>query len=130
MQWVRLDAAIASHDKILALAADPSPHRWRAAASYVFSLGWSGAAETDGRIPVSALQMVHGTSKTAALLVRYRLWEALPSGGWGIVNWAKRQPLVTTTEAVRAAQSAGARRANCQRWHGPDCGCWKKFGAG
>ena len=42
LPWVRLDANIATHDKMLALLADPSPQKWQAAASYMFALAWAG----------------------------------------------------------------------------------------
>ena len=50
LPWVRLDANIATHDKILNLLSDPSKHKWQAIASYMFALGWSGGHGTDGEI--------------------------------------------------------------------------------
>lgn len=120
LPWVRLDSNIASHDKILALLSDPSATRWQAVASYMFALGWSGAHGTDGRVPNHALVFVHGSHKTARLLVKYRLWEEC-SGGYLIVNYATRQQTKAITDATKAAQSAGARRANCKRHHGETC---------
>jgi len=124
LRWVRLDANIASHDKVLHLLSDPSPKRWQAVASYVFALGWSGGAATDGFIPRAALPMIHGTSATATLLVKYRLWEET-SGGWRVPNFNQRQELSIVTEAKRHAQRAGALKGNCIRHHGKDCHCWK-----
>lgn len=125
LPWVRLDSHIASHDKVLSLLSDPSGKRWQAAFSYVCALGWSGDHGTDGAIPKTALPFVHGTPATARLLVTYRLWtESLT--GWDIVNYEKRQELSIVREGKRAAQAAGARKANCQRWHGPECGCWRE----
>lgn len=124
LPWVRLDSNIAGHDKILHLLSDPSAKRWQAAASYMFSLGWAGAAGTDGVIPTAALPFVHGTQTTATLLVSYGLWERVTTG-WKIRNFEQRQELAIVTEAKRAAAAAAAKKANCIRWHGPDCGCWK-----
>lgn len=124
LPWVRLDANIAAHDKMLHLLSDPSPKKYQAAASYMFSLAWSGGTGTDGAIPKAALPVVHGTETTARLLVKYGLWsEALT--GWQIRNFEQRQELQIVSEAKRAAQRAGALKANCRRFHGPDCGCWR-----
>jgi hypothetical protein len=124
LSWIRLDANIASHDKILNLLADPSTSRWQAVSVYVFALGWSGAHGTDGFVPRNALGMVHGTPKIARLLEKYHLWiEA--TAGWKIVNFAERQQLSAVTEGKKQAQRLGAIKANCQRWHGDSCGCWK-----
>lgn len=120
LPWVRLDSNIASHDKMLALLSDPSTVRWQAAASYMFALGWCGSHGTDGRVPSHALLFVHGSQKTARLLVKYRLWEEA-SGGFQVVNYAARQQTNAITEATKAAQSQGARKANCKRHHGDTC---------
>lgn len=122
LPWVRLDSNIGSHDKVTDLLADPSPKRWQAYASYMTALGWCGGQETDGRIPTSALPFVHGTSTTARLLVKYRLWEE-GTGCWWIVNYAERQQLAAVTQAKKIAQSLGARKANCRRFH--EAGCTK-----
>jgi hypothetical protein len=68
---------------------------------------------------------VHGTTGTARLLVKYRLWEEALTG-YRIKNYEERQELSIVSEAKRAAQAAGARKANCHRWHGPECNCWKE----
>lgn len=128
LPWVRLDVNIGSHDKVLSLLADPSPKRWQAYASYMTALAWSGGHGTDGRIPAAALPFVHGTATTARLLVTHRLW-AERVGAWQIVNYESRQELQVITEAKRAAQSAGGRKARCRANHGPDCGCWMKGGS-
>jgi len=117
LPWVRIDSNIASHDKILALIHDPSPRRWQAAFSYVCSIGWSGDAGTDGRIPTAALPFIHGTPTTARLLVDYGLWERDERRGWEIHNFADRQQ----TSATAALRRVDAQRAACIRWHGPDC---------
>lgn len=125
LPWVRLDANIGSHDKILALASDPSPKRWQALASYMISLAWSGGHGTDGRIPTAALPFVHGTTTTARLLVKHRLWTE-ETAAWSIVNYDQRQELHIVTESKRVAQSLGGKKARCRTNHGPDCGCWKE----
>jgi hypothetical protein len=124
LPWVRLDTNIASHDKILALSADPSPRRWQALASYCFALAWSGGQGTDGFIPGYALHFVHGSPQTARLLVKYRLWEEKPNG-YQIRNYDTRQVLNDVAEADRKAHVKAGRKGNCIRWHGEDCGCWK-----
>ncbi len=126
LPWVRLDANIASHDKVLDLLDDPSPKRWQAAASYMFALGWCGAQGTDGRITPAALPFVHGTTTTARLLVKHGLWDETPPRGWCIRNYELRQETAVVTEGKRAAQRAAARRTNCIRYHGQDCGCWRR----
>ena len=120
LPWVRLDSHIASHDKILNLLADPSPKRWQAAFSYVCALGWSGDQGTDGRIPVVALPFVHGTTTTARLLVKYRLWEE-GVGCWQIHNYAARQELAVVSAGKREMKRMAAEKGNCSRWHGPNC---------
>lgn len=125
LPWVRLDATIGHHDKILALLSDPSPKRWQAAFSYVCALGWAGEHGTDGRVPAVALPFIHGNPATSRLLVKYELWKETLTG-YEIHNYAMRQQLNDVSEAKKAAQSAGAKKGNCQRFHGPDCGCWKE----
>jgi len=122
LAWVRLDANISTHDKILHLASDPAANRWQAAFSYVCSLAWSGGQGTDGHIPSAALGIVHGNAKTARLLVKYRLWEEA-TAGYRIVNFGSRQQLNSATEAIRTAQSQGGKVGNCKRHHGDLC--WK-----
>jgi hypothetical protein len=125
LPWVRLDSNIASHDKILALIADPSRHKWQAAASVSFAFAWSGGQGTDGFIPKYALQAVHGTAATAQLLVKYRLWDERPDG-YQIRNFETRQELTVITDAKREERHVNAQKANCVRWHGKDCGCWRQ----
>lgn len=125
LPWVRLDSNIATHDKILALAADPSTAKWQAAFSYTCSLGWSGGHGTDGFIPKTALPMVHGNPKTARLLEKYRLWTEAP-GGFRIVNFELRQELSAVAEGKKTALRVASAKANCVRWHGDSCGCWQR----
>jgi len=68
--------------------------------------------------------MLHGTKSEAQVLVDVGLWEPVDTG-WQIRNYAIRQELEVITEWKRRQQSMAAKRTNCVRWHGPDCGCWK-----
>lgn len=121
LPWVRLDSNIASHDKILALLDERNGVK--AAWMYVCSLGYCGGHGTDGLVKFNVLPFVHGTKQLAGLLVQHGLLAPDPEG-WRIPNWDERQQSSGDTGRVRAAQSAGARKANCVRWHGEDCGCW------
>jgi hypothetical protein len=125
LPWVRLDSNISTHDKILALLADPSAARWQAAASFMFSIAWSGGQGTDGFVPKTALSVVHGTTKTARLLEKYGLWVEAP-GGYRMGNFPLRQELSAITESKKKAQRQAAAKTNCVRWHGDSCGCWKE----
>ena len=120
LPWFRMDSNFASHDKILALLSDPSAARWQACVSYVSSIGWSNAAGSNGKVPRNALVFVHGTTKTARLLEKYRLWEEVP-GGYRIVNFDKRNPLSEVREHLEQAKAQAGRKANCVRWHGDSC---------
>ena len=121
LPWVRLDANIGTHDKILALEADPSSKRWQAAWSYAVALAWSGGQGTDGHIPSYALASVKGTNVTARLLVKYRLWiEA--TDGWRIVNYAERQELEVVTAGKREMKRMAARRATVFAGMAPNAG--------
>lgn len=124
LPWVRLDSNIGSHDKVLRLLADPSAKRWQAFSSYIAALGWCGGHGTDGIVPKAALPMVHGNAATAKLLVTYGLWREHGVTGWEIPNYADRQQTSVVSEAKREAQSRAARKTNCIRYHGAQCGCW------
>lgn len=122
LPWVRLDANIATHDKTLAAV---SIRGGKAAmAVYQFALAWSGGQGTDGHIPYAALPMIHGTKQDAAILCMVGLWEQNGSG-WNIHNFGERQELRAVSEALTHAARVRSLKANCIRWHGPDCGCWK-----
>ena len=120
LQWFRVDSNIAVHDKVLGLLSDPSAQRWQAFSSYICALGWSAGTGNDGRIPRNALGFVHGTTKTARLLEKYRLWTEAP-GGWQIVNYAERQQLSLIAESKANARHQSAVKANCVRHHGDSC---------
>lgn len=126
LPWVRLDTNLAMHDKILSLLSErPEALAFRAAFSYVCAIGYAGAHGTDGVVPFSALPFIHGTKKTADLLVRHHLWRP-DRLGWCIANYEKRQQLTAATKAIRNAQRMGAKRGNCARWHGDGCQCWQQ----
>lgn len=123
LPWVRLDANVASHDKILSLVADPSPKRWQAMSSYFCAIAWSGGQGTDGLVRTAALPFVHGTATTARLLVKYGLWHER-ADGWEIHNYADRQETTETTAARGQMLTLASQKANCKRWHGKDC--WRE----
>ena len=122
LPWVRLDTNIASHDKILDLIGRKNGRA--TAFTYVCSLAYSGQNGTDGHIPFAALTFVHGSKRDAEALVEVGLWEPHPTG-WTIRNYDGRQQLSLVTDNIRASQRRGALKANCVRWHGPDCSCWE-----
>jgi hypothetical protein len=123
LPWVRLDANIATHDKVLDLLARPSGYR--AFTLYVCALGWSGGQGTDGAIPKSALNINHGTEKLAWLLVDVGLWDHADAGGYTIRNWAFRQETQITLKVKSELRKAASRKGNCIRYHGRACGCWQ-----
>lgn len=120
LPWFRVDSNIAMHDKVLGLLSDPSAQRWQAFTSYICALGWSAGTGNDGRIPRNALGFVHGTTKTARLLEKYRLWTEA-TGGWQIVNYSERQQLSMVAEAKSVARHISSSKANCARHHGDSC---------
>lgn len=121
-----MDSNLASNDKILALIEEkPEAVAFRAAFSYTCSIGYANGHDTDGLIKFATLKAVHGTKRSAELLVMHHLWTPDPEG-WRIVNFTKRNPSAATTQQVRNAQRAGALKANCARWHGKDCKCWEE----
>lgn len=123
LPWVRVDANIAMHDKILDLL---ERRNGRAIAfSYICAIAYSGANGTDGHIPFRALPFIHASKKDAEALVEVELFDPHATG-WTIRNYGERQQLQKVTSNVRAAQSAGAQKANCIRHHGKECGCWQK----
>lgn len=121
LPWVRFDTNTPSHDKILALLADPSPKRWQAAWAWASSIMWSGGHGTDGRIPPTALPFVHANAQIARLLVTYRLWEEATPHGWLIVNFHERQELEAITAMKNEGRKVAANKANCNRWHPGNC---------
>lgn len=123
LPWVRLDSNIASHDKVVELLSQRDGAR--AFTLYVCGLGYAGAHGTDGRIPRAALPFIHGTERLAIMLVEARLWEHDGTPGWRIRNWEQRQELSIVSAMKETGRKKSSAKANCFRWHGPDCGCWK-----
>ncbi len=120
LRWARVDLNTLRHDKFLALKADPSRHNWQAIASWTAALLWSVESKTDGFVPTYALDSVWGTAATAALLVKYRLWEKV-DGGYLIHDFDHFQQLNGITKDLTSSRITGGRRGACSRWHGPDC---------
>lgn len=124
LPWVRLDTNIGTHDKVLTLLSHKDGHK--AFVLYVCALGWAGGQGTDGHIPAAALAVNHGNRRLADLLVDVGMWEHKEGGAYQIRNWARRQETATVREVRATLQAMGAKKANCKRWHGPDCGCWQR----
>lgn len=123
LQWFRMDCAFPRNPKILALVTERDGYR--AAFVWSASIAYSGEQGTDGLIPAYALPMIHGRPKDADLLVRHRLWHPARGGGWTINDFAEfQQSNGETQERAKRLRQASA-KANCVRWHGSDCGCWK-----
>jgi hypothetical protein len=122
LPWVRLDANIATHDKTLRLL----QHRdgYRLTTIMVFAFAWSGAHATDGFIPDYALAQLHALPRHVEPLVQVGAWDPV-EGGWHIHNWEERQEIDVIVEAKRVMARTRALKANCIRWHGKDCGCWR-----
>ena len=122
LPWVRLDTNFPTHDKTLELL-ELGPAGRSAAFVYLCGLAYAGLHGTDGRIPFTALRFIHGTKKDAELLVGVALWKPHPQG-WEIPNWLERQQSTARAHTATTHRRRGAAKANCIRWHGPDCHCW------
>lgn len=122
LPWVRLDTQFPSNPKILALLGERDGYR--AAFVWACGLAYSGAHGTDGFIPRHAMPFIHCRPIDADRLVRHRLWWE-KDGGWLINGWAEFQQSNDETQERRRKAQESARKANCIRWHGSDCGCWK-----
>lgn len=127
MQWVRLDANFATHDKMLRLKAQRDG--WRAIVVYLQSVAWSGGHGTDGFIPRHVLPVLDATDKTTEALVKVRLWEygtdEHGEAGYLIPNFIRYQELEFVRAIKGKARKANGIKGACRRYHGPDCGCWK-----
>jgi hypothetical protein len=124
LPWVRLDSNIGTNDKVLELLAEKDGAR--AFVLYVCSLGYAGGHATDGLVKKQTLPVNHGNERLAQMLVEYGLWEYDEAGGghYRIRNWETRQQTNRVAEAKRDAQQLAAKRTNCIRYHGKECGCW------
>lgn len=126
LPWFRLDANIATHDKILDLLEKPSG--CKAFVLYVCGLGYAVGHATDGRVPRTALPLCHGNPRLAEVLIDGHLWEydaVEPQRYYRIRNFERRQQLEQVTATKLAAQKLGGKKGACRRYHGPDCHCWK-----
>lgn len=109
LSWVRVDSALASNHKVLALLAERGGDH--ALCVYIFALGHSGRQGLDGFIPEIALGLIHGRKRDADLLVSVGMWRVVP-GGFEVPDWAEYQP---SGEESRK-RSDKARRAAEARW--------------
>lgn len=121
LPWVRLDTQFPSNPKVLELAAGKD---WRAAFVYVCALAYCGQHGTDGYIPRTALPFIHATKRDAETLVNVGLWIPRP-GGWAVNGWDEFQQSNDETRQRRTRAELASKKANCVRWHGSDCGCWR-----
>lgn len=123
LPWVRLDTAMPSNPKIIALVDGHKDGR-ASAFIYVCSIAYSGLHGTDGHIPKGALLRIGGRSADADRLVEVGLWHK-DGTGWVIHGWAEYQQSTDETQERRRKIQEASKKANCVRWHGADCGCWK-----
>lgn len=120
LPWVRLDSNWYANPKILELA---HSKQWQAIVAYQAGLGWSGSHGTDGYLPDVVLPVIHATRTIAQRLEDVMLW--IPTiGGWDINGWTEFQPSTEEHAARKVRAKLASGKANCRRWHGPDCGCW------
>jgi hypothetical protein len=123
LPWVRLDANIYTHDKVLWLVSQRDGYR--ALTAYLFSMAYAGGHATDGHIAKHVLPVIHATPKVATTLVDAGLWE-YDEGGYRIKNWADRQELALISEMKRRNKRLAGVKSQCIQRHGPQCGCWKE----
>lgn len=82
-------------------------------------------------LPSRRAMVAHGVRETVAREYA-RLRAAGVSAEWAVVlavgsrtaTTPRPFGVVCPTYARVLAGRAGSRKANCVRWHGPDCGCW------
>ncbi|EOM77932.1 hypothetical protein Rrhod_0741 [Rhodococcus rhodnii LMG 5362] len=117
-----MDTQFASNPKILDLI---SRRKHRAIVVWMASLGYAGAHETDGFVPAAALPFLHGGRSDATDLVMARLWHAV-EGGYAINDWDEYQWTSDAHQDRRQKAESASKKANCVRWHGKECGCWKR----
>lgn len=108
LPWVRLETALPTNPKILALVEDKA---YQAISAYVCALSYSGAQGTDGFIPRAALPFIHARKVDAARLVDVGLWLEV-AGGWDINGWHDFQP--TSEELSKRRERA--KKAAAKRW--------------
>lgn len=108
LPWVRLETALPTNPKILALVEDKA---YQAISAYVCALSYCGAQGTDGFIPRAALPFIHARKADAGRLVDVGLWVEC-AGGWDINGWHDFQP---TSEELQRRKDR-AKRAAAVRW--------------
>lgn len=109
LSWVRVDSALASNHKVLALLAERGGDH--ALCVYIFALGHAARQGLDGFIPEIALGLIHGKKRDSDLLVGVGMWRTV-KGGFEVPDWAEYQP---SGEQTRA-RSDKARHAAETRW--------------
>lgn len=124
LEWVRLDTNIGTNDKVVDLLAQPNGAK--AFALYICALGWCGGQTTDGLVKRNMLPLLHGSEKLADLLVDVGLWVHDEAGAYKFPTWERRQEPAIAREVKRTMQQQSAKRTNCLRWHGKECGCWQR----
>lgn len=108
LPWVRLETALPTNPKVLALVEDGA---FRAFTAYICGLSYCGAQGTSGFIPRSALPFIHARRTDAVKLVEVGLWVEC-AGGWDVNGWNDFQP---TSEEIER-RSVKAKKAAAARW--------------
>jgi len=121
LPWVRLDAHIYAHDKIVALLDERNG--WKAYGLFTFCIAWSGGNGRDGYVPRHVIKMLHGDTKTMQVLVDLGFVDEV-EGGWQIPNWGDRQELSSETDRKKREKRLAGIKSQCKQRHGQDCGCW------
>ena len=109
LSWVRVDSALASNHKVLALIAERGGDH--ALNVYIFALGHIARQGLDGFLPEIALGLIHGRKRDADMLVDVGMWRSIP-GGYEVPDWAEYQP--TGEDSKRRSEKA--KKAAAARW--------------
>jgi hypothetical protein len=109
LAWVRVDSALASNHKVLALLTEKGGDH--ALCVYIFALGHSARQGLDGFIPEIALGLIHGRRRDSELLTSAGMWRQV-QGGYEVPDWAEYQP--SGEESKK--RSDKARLAAAARW--------------
>lgn len=109
LSWVRIDSALASNHKVLALLSEKGGDH--ALCVYIFALGHAARQGLDGFIPEIALGLMHGKKRDSDLLVNVGMWRPV-QGGFEVPDWAEYQP--SGEDSKR--RSDKARKAAAARW--------------
>lgn len=108
LPWVRLETALPTNPKTLALVEDGA---FRAFTAYICGLSYCGAQGTAGFIPHSALPFLHARKTEANKLVEVGLWVEC-AGGWDVNGWNDFQP---SSEEIERRRDR-AKKAAAHRW--------------